>query len=391
MSKKHRIGIVFSVVLGLASAAQAEIRIEILHPTGREPLFGMQEIIVDVDEGDSQLDLVDFYLDGLPIAVLHTPPFRVEVNVGERNLEHVFRAVARTEEGDSAEAIVTTPRVQVDMEIDVDLQQLYVTVTKGGQRKLDLEQGDFKVIDDGKTQEIVTFARGDVSLAAVLLLDSSESMKGERLRSAVEGAETFVRGMRELDEAMVVLFSDRMLRATPFTGNLETLASSLAGVSAAGGTAVNDHLFLALQVLEERQGRRVVVLLSDGADVLSALRMQDVLWKVRRSQALIYWIRLREQEKLTSFSSAFRDFAANRIEQEELELAVGESGGRIVTIGGLDKLSGAFQEILAELRDQYVLGYYPSVRRRDGKWREIKIKVDGFGTDVRAREGWVDW
>ncbi len=59
--------------------------------------------------------------------------------------------------------------------------------------------------------------------------------------------------------------------------------------------------------------------------------------------------------------------------------------------GGLEKLGGAFREILSELRDQYVLGYYPSVRRRNGKWRTVKIKVDQFGVDVRARGGWVDW
>ena len=85
------------------------------------------------------------------------------------------------------------------------------------------------------------------------------------------------------------------LGASDFTGDQETLRAALSEVDASGGTSINDHLFLALKRLETNQGRSVVVLFSDGADVHSALSMAEVLEKVRRSQSLIYWIYLRQR------------------------------------------------------------------------------------------------
>jgi Ca-activated chloride channel family protein len=251
------------------------------------------------------------------------------------------------------------------------------------------------VVDDGAVQELVTFEGGDAPLTAVLLVDSSESMQGERLQSAIRGAQAFTAGMRELDEAMALLFGDQLVRATPFTDDPAELRTSLDGVEAGGGTALTDHLYAAFKILDGRQGRRVVVVLSDGFDVYSALRMRDVLWKAQRSQAIVYWIQLQDRAAAGGepglYSSAWRDAEANQEEYETLRRLVLESGGRIESIDRVEDVQRAFQSILAELREQYVLGYYPTDLRHDGSWRKVEVRVQGFGNSVRVREGYVDF
>jgi Ca-activated chloride channel family protein len=285
--------------------------------------------------------------------------------------------------------------LQVDEVVEVELQQLYVTVTEGGRRVLDLERDDFRISDDGKRQEIVTFERGDVPITGSLILDSSLSMeKGERLAAALAGAEVFLAGMHELDRAMVMLFSDRVLRTTGFSGDPSTLIAALADVTAVGGTAIHDHLFLALSRLEMEQGRRVVVLFSDGEDVHSVLSMRDVIRKARSSQALIYWIFLREpgqDDEVRKYTTSWRDTEANFEEAKMLRRAIRESGGRIEVVVDPAELDEAFAGILAELREQYVLGYYPSADHGDGKWHDVKVRVDRSGAAVRTREGYIDY
>ena len=111
-------------------------------------------------------------------------------------------------------------------------------------------------------------------------------MQGERLEAVRRGAKAFLDGMKPADEAMLALFSDRLLRFTPFPSDKKALDASIAGTPAAGGTAVNDFLYLSLKLLDARQGQRVVVLFSDGSDVHSVLPASDVLWKARAGQSL---------------------------------------------------------------------------------------------------------
>ena len=371
------------------AAGDAGIEVELISPAPDTPLFGEIDLAVQVQSGEP-IAAVEFFLDGQPVGRLTQPPFRVRVDVGEENRTHEVRAVATTASGASASAVRLAPAVKIDEEIDVALRQLFVTVTgEGGRRILQLDRDDFRVLDDGREQQLVTFERGEVPFNAVLLLDTSESMRGARLAAAQAGARSFLERMRELDEASLLLFSDRLLAAQHFTSDKQVLAAGLGEVTAEGGTAVNDHLYLALKMLDGQVGRGAIVLLSDGVDVQSVLRIQEVLWKLRRGQALVYWIRLRDRGKHSSISSAWRDFKANDAEMAGLEQAVVESGGRIEELDDIAGVEPAFRGILAELREQYVLGYYPSNARRDGKWHEVKVKLRGSGK-VRTRGGYVD-
>jgi VWFA-related protein len=121
--------------------------------------------------------------------------------------------------------------------------------------------------------------------------------------------------------------------------------------------------------------------------------MQEVLWKAQRSQALIYWLRLDEKggHSEANFATAWRDASENQEELETLEKAVVQSGGRIANLSFVAEVEPAFREILHELREQYVLGYYPSVIRNDGAWHEVKVRVERSGVKIRTRGGYVDF
>ena len=366
--------------------------VAITSPPAGQPLFGELDFEADVYPAE-HVARVELFVDGRLVAEIATPPFRTQVDVGQENREHRFEVKAYSPSGRMLDALLVSPSIRVDGEVTAELQQLYVTVTADGSRRvLDLGEDDFAVIDNGDRQEIVTFARGDVRLTAAILIDSSVSMKGERLRYALRGATAFTGGIREIDDASILLFSDRLLHATPFSHDAEVLASGLGAVKAAGGTALNDHLYLALKRLEHQQGRRVIVLLSDGIDSHSALRMRDVVWLARRSRALIFWLRTDPRsEAQKSRSSAWKSPAGYRAEYEQLTRTVLETGGRIVTLNRIQDAETAFKDILRELREQYVLGYYPTVSRGDGSWHRVTVRVRRSGLQVRTRGGYVDY
>jgi VWFA-related protein len=373
--------------------AEESFHVAIVEPTSNTPVSGEIDFVVNVYPPDVAIDRVIFLMDGRAVGERTEPPYQVRVETGENFDSRVFGAVVYAMEGIEPRRIeVRTPELQVDEQLGVELQQLYVTALRGGQRVLDLGEDDFRIRDDGDPQELVTFGRGDVPLTAALVLDSSESMRGERLEAALTGARAFVSGMRELDEAAVYLFSNGLLRSTDFSADHDVLEAALDRIEARGNTALNDHLYLALKRLDTRQGRRVVLLLSDGADVHSVLGMEDVLWKAQRSQAMIYWIRLEDDgpHRGASFNSSWRSYVENEAEYALLEQSIEDSGGRIVSVERAADVPATFREILAELREQYVLGYYPSNIRNDGSWHTIRV-VARNADSVRARNGYIDF
>ena len=373
-----------------ATAALAAIQVRITSPEPGQPVFGATELAAQV-AGNEAVAKVEFFVGGRSVGSVTAPPYKLTWNAGDQNVAREFRVVAYGASGSSASDALATAPVQIDERLDLELQQLYATVLRDRQRVLNLDPSDFRVFDNGQEQELVAFDRGELPLSAILLLDSSESMRGERIEAALKGARAFVAGMRPEDQASVLLFSDRLMASTPVTSDHAVLNQVLAKVEAAGGSAVNDYLFAGLKLLESHQGRRVVVLLSDGADIHSVLPMSEVLREARVSQALIYWIALDDGGKHKSFTSAWRNWQANDREFDQLEKAVDESGGRIVRIAQSEDLATAFGGILQELREQYALSYYSTTNKNDGRWHKVDVRVRASGVRVRTRDGYIDY
>ncbi len=374
-----------------AESDTAILDVAITSPPPGQPQFGKIEMAADVYP-EENVARVEFFVDGEQVGEAVAPPFSLQIDVGQENREHRFEVRAYDPGGQMLDALLVSPSIRVDGEVVAELQQLYVTVSQGDARTLNLTQDDFAVIDNGDRQETVTFARGDVRLTASILIDSSASMKGERLRYALRGAAAFAGGLKDIDDASILLFSDRLLHATPFSHDLAVLTAGLGGVKAAGGTALNDHFYLALKQLEHQQGRRVVILLTDGIDSHSALKMSEVTWLARRSRALVYWLRTAPRsEGQKSRSSAWKSPAGYRAEYQQLTRTVLETGGRILTQMRIQAAETAFRDILKELREQYVLGYYPTLSRGDETWHRVTVRVRQSGLQVRTRGGYVDY
>ncbi|MEP7011625.1 MAG: VWA domain-containing protein [Acidobacteriota bacterium] len=355
-------------------------------PPEDQAAFGPVEVRVATAPG-SAISRVEFFLDGKLAGTAEKAPFRVVIDVGQDNVGHRFEAVAYGPGGSAiASTAIRTPSIATDLTIDVLLRQLYVTVYGG---KEHLKSEDFTLRERGGARpKVVTFERGDIPFTAALLIDSSVSMSGERLKSALDGARTFFRSMRPLDEAKLLLFADQLQLETPFTSVPGVLDLALSGAHAGGGTAINDVLYLAVDRLAPRAGRRVIILLSDGGEIESVLSMSWIRKRLEAEPMALYWVRLRREEEQrgpTQRWSIWRDARGHAWELQGLERAVADSGGRIEVIDSIDQVAGALGHILDELRNQYVLGYYSESPGED-PWRGISVDVKGGGR-VRVQKG----
>jgi len=386
--------LLLALAAGMAGSGVAQaLDLTIASPFPGVAIFGAVEVRAEVSPpgASSQVTRVEFYLDGRRIGSAAAPPYRVVVDAGQENREHHLEAVAYGPKGPLASAELRTSTLRVDEVIDVSLQQLFVTVERHGDPVPGLDRDDFEVYEDGVRQRVTDFERGEVPFTAALLLDASASMAGGRLRTALDGARDFFTSLSPLDEAKLLLFSDRLLLETPFTRVPAILTIGLSGVEARGGTALNDSLYLALKRLETRTGRKVAILLSDGVDVDSVLDMEDLQAAASGApSALLYWLRLRreeEGEKGFQISTAWRDPEGHRREMDQLRRAVTASGGRIATIDRVDQVKDALSGILRELRGQYVLGYYPIHVQAGAPPPKIEVHLRPRGLDVRVHRG----
>ena len=388
---RRAVGATLLWVAGTAGSLPA-LEVQVLRPLAADLAFGPVELELEVGS-EHPVRKVEIYLDGSLVQLLERPPYRTIVDTGHANVEHHFRVVVEDVFGQRAEDEVGTSRIEVNDEVEVELQQLFVSVSQRGNPVPGLQASDFSVLSDrGSKEEIVTFGGGDLPISSVLLVDASESMRGEPLAGAVQAVKTFSSLTRPEDETTAVFFSDRLLHSAQLTEG-EDVDAFLAGLEARGTTAVNDHLYYALNRLETRLGRRVVVLLSDGLDITSLLDMSEVLWRARRSQAMIYWLRLEGREAVddpAGFSSSWRTPEENRRQYATLDQMVSDSGGRVIPVWGVGQLDSAFRSVIQELRQQYVLGFHPSDRRHDGSWRPIRVRLPKHSYDVRARAGYID-
>ena len=392
-SRGSRIGVVaffliFSALRCWASGASG-VSVEFLEPHPGVAVFGPTRLALEIS-GFTEGATVRMLLDGSPVAAMKGPPFEAVVDVGEENREHTFEAELRDGEGRVlATTSVRTPRIRIDDVVELKLQQVFATVTGSrGRRVLGLGKEEFRLEEDGLEQALVTVASGKIPFTAVLLVDASVSMDEERTAAARRGLQAFASGMRAHDEAKVVFFADRLLAASPFSQDPEDLTAAVVAAESRGGTALADHLFLSLRLLETRLGRPVVILLSDGGDIHSVLRLAEVRSQLRRSQAMLYFVEITDTgTDSRSLIHSFLPPAKVRAAGQQLRRMVRESGGRTLKILHAEEIPAALAEILKELREQYALGYYPEASGGD-RWRPLEVRVRRPGLKVRAPEGY---
>src|SRR5262245_13158690 len=285
-----------------------------------------------------------------------------------------------------------------DIKITINSDLVNVVVTVGGRplnASLDLKPEDFEILEDGAPQEVANFSRNaDQPLKMVMLFYTSYSviqgLKSER-RAA---ARFFERVIRSQDCVAFFSVSTDVVVLQEFTNKIPLLVDATRQLKARGATSLYDAIYLASDYLKPAEGRRVIVIVSDGGDTTSGKGLLESLARAQKSDSVIFAIFTGNPWP----SENLRDLAAERA----LESLTKETGGELfkprLSDGGrlgeesdeasLKELDRTFTDLAERLRTQYVLGFYSTNEKRDGSFRKLDVRIKKPNYVARARTGY---
>ncbi len=268
-----------------------------------------------------------------------------------------------------------TPSIRVD----VKLVNVFATVLDAnGAPARTLTQDNFALYEDGVQQRIAVFNReSQLPLSIVMAIDASLSTKKD-LKLELLSARRFAHEiLRPQDSMSLYQFSETVEELVPFTSDLKRIDVGIDRVHVRSATAMYDAIYLGSEALLKRQGRKVMVIITDGGDTMSSTSYQEALRAAQQSEATVYSIIVVPIE-----ASAGRDLGG---EHALIQLS-NDTGGKYYYADTLPRLERAFQEISDELRTQYLLAYYPVRRVAESDFRKLKIELKGPSTEgFRAR------
>jgi Ca-activated chloride channel family protein len=273
----------------------------------------------------------------------------------------------------------------------------------GGRYVIDLKKSDFKLLEDGVAQQIEFFGSVDQPFTVALLLDSSGSTM-DQLDQIKAAALAFLDNLRAQDRVMIMNFDDSVHIQCDFTSDRGALRRAVESIQPGEFTQVYEAIYTAVwERLRNVKGRRAVIVFTDGIDTASSeIDDEDTLDAVAETEAvLVYPIRystradverrLRKRNDYQGQSGEERMKVLDRTYRaadEYLGQLAELSGGMLERADTLTDLNGAFARIAAELRQQYLLGYYPTNTKENDSERKITVQVARKGVKVRARPGY---
>lgn len=272
---------------------------------------------------------------------------------------------------------------QFTISVDVDLAVFNITVLgSDGQPVTGLTADNFQIFEDGREEKIKLFQPEDTPATVGLLIDNSGSMTN-KLRDVVAAANAFIEASHPDDEMFIVNFNRRSWLALPtgtaFTNDRSMLRATLTETRAEGTTALYDAVELALNHMKEgARQRKAIIILSDGGDNASHLRLEDALKMAQESSATIYSIGI------------YDPFQKDR-NPGVLKRLAKVTGGESYFPSSLAEMRAIWPRIAGAIRGQYTIGYVSS-KARDGSYRRVKIvakNARGKMLDVRARPGYI--
>jgi Ca-activated chloride channel family protein len=277
------------------------------------------------------------------------------------------------------------PAQETVIRVDVSLVRILATVKNpAGEPVGALEKSDFEIFDNGVRQELAVFERyTEQPLSVAVLVDTSAST-GIELSYEIRSVERFLKALlaegNPRDAASLYSFNYQVTLESNFTRSLSQFERSLRGLKSEGGTSLYDALCLASRSLEDREGRHVVVVVTDGGDTTSSKSYHQALEAAQLADAVLYPILV-----MPITNEPGRNIGG---ENALTNLAAG-TGGRVFapTVG--ESLDAAFTDILRELRTQYLLAYYPrNVPPTKDRFHRLEVKVRRPGLRVLTRSGY---
>jgi VWFA-related protein len=271
--------------------------------------------------------------------------------------------------------------IQLTFKAGVDVTTFGVTVTdRKGNIVTDLTRDDFHIVEDGKPQTIRYFARGEgetqPELHLGLMLDASGSMQND-MKLAQSAAIKFLNMLPSAEDITLVDFDTRV-RITQYPQrDFARLVERIRQRKPDGWTALYDALGTYLDGAQQQDGRKILVMYTDGGDTRSALRFGETLDLLKASQVTVYAIGLVDN---TGGARAQLQLTLRRIAET--------TGGQAFFPAAMDDVESAYDKVLAEINGQYHLGYTSTNTAADGTWRKVEIKVKRGDLRVRTRPGY---
>jgi len=293
------------------------------------------------------------------------------------------------------------------LKVNVNVVQLFFNVKdKRGALIPNLTKTDFQILEDGKPQTIKYFAaESNLPLTLGILIDSSGSQARVLDMEKQVGGDFLSQILREKDLAFVIDFDVNVELLQDFTSSVRLLKTALnnarintAGGSGTGipglgggtiptqgaprGTLLYDAVYLASHdELAQQVGRKAMILLTDGQDEGSQLRIKDAIEAAQKSDSIVYVLLCADR----GFYGGFGGYSG----EGEMKKMTQETGGRVIEVGNkYEKLKEGFDQIANELRSQYNIGYNPSNAALDGTFRKIEIRANNKDYKIQSRAGY---
>ncbi len=260
--------------------------------------------------------------------------------------------------------------------VNVDLVVLNVAVADDAGRPVSgLKAGDFEVREDHRVQNITFFHDEDAPASVGIIVDNSGSMI-DKHAEVIQAALSFARASNADDDMFVITFNERasfgLPPSIPFTHDVDQIGAALLRAAPTGRTALYDALAVGLEHLNTGTlDRKVLVVLSDGGDNASRLRLDDVLRLAHASSATIYPIGIYDETDRDNNPGVLREIAK-------------ASGGRAYFPRSLGELAHIWRDVAGAIRHQYTIGYYSTNRRHDGTSRSISVTASRDGRALRV-------
>jgi Ca-activated chloride channel family protein len=256
---------------------------------------------------------------------------------------------------------------------------LYATVTEAGRLVPGLGREDFEVLDNDKPQPLTVFSNEVLPITVIVMLDTSGSMTSN-IETLKAGAEQFFLRLLKGDRARLGDFNDKIQMVSALTSDRDELISSLRDVDFGYPTRLYDAIAAGLDQLVGIEGRRVVLVFTDGDDTKSRTRFSTVMDRAQVEEVMVYAIGLAGDEMVGGRMVRTRP-------DRSLKKLAEETGGGYFELSRTDQLTSTFTRVALELHSQYVLGF--PQESRDGKTHTLEVRVKKPGMTARARKSYV--
>jgi Ca-activated chloride channel homolog len=328
---------------------------------------------------NNDIKTVAFFLGQKKYREWKQPPYVLEIPTKQLATVDYVRAAATDSTNYEASDLMFLNGDRFSEEINVDLVELPVAVMDpAGTPITDLKQTEFHVFENAKAQKIASFNfAANLPISVGVLVDHSGSMQ-QRMQATRDAAIGFFkRTLKPGDKAFIGAFSFDATKVAPWVTDATSLASQVAAIpDAGGGTSLYDAIVTGLYRFRAVQGRKALIILTDGEDTTSRVSYDDMLAYARAARVPLYFI---------GIAMGFTDIGGTN----KMKSLSAETGGTAYFIGNVKQLDETYRKLEQDLRTQYLVAYNTETSKGDSKYRTVEVKVDRPNAKVRTIRGFV--